>query len=101
MIQLFQDFLPDQNIIITTRSDGSGTTAVFTEALSKFSDLFNSTVGTTELVNWGTTIIAGLPSPLGLIYPASRYKVNGPAYLSDFMKAWQALNSITQSVLRY
>jgi phosphate transport system substrate-binding protein len=44
--------LPDEPIIVTHRSDGSGTTNIFTDYLSKVSKEWESKVGTGKSVNW-------------------------------------------------
>ncbi|HMR76217.1 MAG TPA: phosphate ABC transporter substrate-binding protein PstS, partial [Polyangiaceae bacterium] len=44
--------LPDQKISVVSRSDGSGTTAVFTEYLGKVSSEFKSQVGAGKSVKW-------------------------------------------------
>lgn len=46
--------LPNQNIIVTHRSDGSGTTAVFTKHLSAISPEWKSKVGEGKDVSWPT-----------------------------------------------
>ncbi len=44
--------LPDANILPVYRSEGSGTTFIFTDYLSKVSPLFKSTIGTGAAVKW-------------------------------------------------
>ncbi len=46
--------LPDQEIVVVHRSDGSGTTYIFTDYLSKVSGEWKSKVGTNTSVNWPT-----------------------------------------------
>ncbi len=46
--------LPDQEIVVVHRSDGSGTTFIFTDYLSKVSADWKSKVGTNTSVNWPT-----------------------------------------------
>jgi phosphate transport system substrate-binding protein len=46
--------LPDQEIVVVHRSDGSGTTYIFTDYLSKVSGDWKSKVGTNTSVNWPT-----------------------------------------------
>src|SRR3954449_377084 len=46
--------LPDQDIIVVHRSDGSGTTFIFTDYLSKVSPAWQSRVGSGTSVNWPT-----------------------------------------------
>ena len=44
--------LPDMDITVAHRSDGSGTTYIFTDYLSKISDDWKSKIGTGKSVNW-------------------------------------------------
>jgi phosphate transport system substrate-binding protein len=44
--------LPDEELIVVHRSDGSGTTYVWTDYLSKISPEWKSRVGTATSVNW-------------------------------------------------
>ena len=44
--------LPDQDIIVVHRSDGSGTTFIFTDYLSKVSQEWKDTVGNSSSVQW-------------------------------------------------
>lgn len=44
--------LPDRNITVVHRSDGSGTTAIFTEYLSKVSPTWKQNVGVATTVPW-------------------------------------------------
>ncbi|MGE0352683.1 MAG: phosphate ABC transporter substrate-binding protein PstS [Gemmatimonadales bacterium] len=46
--------LPDQDVIVVHRSDGSGTSYVFTDYLSKVSPEWRSQVGFNTSVNWPT-----------------------------------------------
>jgi phosphate transport system substrate-binding protein len=48
--------LPDKEIVVVHRSDGSGTTYIFTDYLSKVSSEWKSKVGTNTSVNWPTGI---------------------------------------------
>src|ERR1700745_1948059 len=48
--------LPDKEIVVVHRSDGSGTTYIFTDYLSKVSPDWKSKVGTNTSVNWPTGI---------------------------------------------
>ena len=48
--------LPDQDIVVVHRSDGSGTTYIWTDYLSKISPEWKSKVGTNTSVNWPTGI---------------------------------------------
>lgn len=70
--------LPNEPVIIVCRSDGSGTTAVFTDYLSKVSLEWRSKVGTGTAVNWpvglggkGNEGVAGLikqtPGTIGYV----------------------------------
>jgi len=70
--------LPDADIIVVHRSDGSGTTFVFTDYLSKVSPEWKSKVGANTSVNWpvglggkGNEGVAGqvkqLPNSIGYV----------------------------------
>jgi len=70
--------LPDTDIVVTHRSDGSGTTYIFTDYLSKISPEWKSSVGTNTSVSWpkglggkGNEAIAGLvrqlPGSIGYV----------------------------------
>lgn len=48
--------LPDQEIVVVHRSDGSGTTYIWTDYLSKISPEWKSKVGANTSVNWPTGI---------------------------------------------
>src|SRR2546423_392277 len=48
--------LPDKEIIVVHRSDGSGTTYIWTDYLSKVSAEWKTKVGTNTSVNWPTGI---------------------------------------------
>ena len=48
--------LPDQDIVVVHRSDGSGTTYIFTDYLSKVSPEWKQKVGNNTSVNWPTGI---------------------------------------------
>jgi phosphate transport system substrate-binding protein len=48
--------LPDQEIVVVHRSDGSGTTYIWTDYLSKVSSEWKQKVGTNTSVNWPTGI---------------------------------------------
>jgi phosphate transport system substrate-binding protein len=70
--------LPDKNIVVVHRSDGSGTTYVWVDYLSKISPEWKSKVGVNTSVNWpvglggkGNESVAGLikqtPNSLGYV----------------------------------
>ncbi len=48
--------LPDMDIIVVRRSDGSGTTAIFTDYLTKVSEEWAQKVGTGKSVNWPSSL---------------------------------------------
>src|SRR5712671_7871821 len=48
--------LPDQDIVVVHRSDGSGTTFIFTDYLSKISSEWKQKAGNNTSVNWPTGI---------------------------------------------
>ena len=70
--------LPDGNIVVVHRSDGSGATYVWTSYLSSQSPLWNRTVGASKSVPWPTGIgapgnegvsnaIKGSPNTIGYV----------------------------------
>jgi len=67
-----QASLPDKNIIVIYRSDGSGTTAVFTEYLHKTQKEKNWNVGHGKSINWPVGIGGkGNEGVLGLVQKTS------------------------------
>jgi phosphate transport system substrate-binding protein len=82
--------LPDEDIVVVHRSDGSGTTNIFTNYLDKVSTDWHSTVGTANSVQWpagigqsGSAGVAGQiqqqPGSIGYVSLAYAIK-NGIAY---------------------
>ena len=60
--------LPDMNIVVVHRSDGSGTTFIFSDYLSKVSTEWQKKVGSGKSLNWPTGIGGkGNPGVAGLI----------------------------------
>src|SRR5919202_3041367 len=70
--------LPSNNIVVVHRSDGSGTTFVWTDYLSKVSSEWNNKIGTSKSVPWPTGIgapgnegvanaVKGTPNTIGYI----------------------------------
>ncbi len=60
--------LPDINIVVTHRSDGSGTTFIFSDYLSKVSKEWKEKVGTGKSLNWPIGLGAkGNPGVAGLV----------------------------------
>lgn len=60
--------LPDINIVVVHRSDGSGTTFIFSDYLSKVSSVWKEKVGAGKSLNWPTGLGAkGNPGVAGLI----------------------------------
>ena len=60
--------LPDMNISVVYRSDGSGTTYIFSDYMSKVSTLWNEKLGTGKSLNWPVGIGAkGNPGVAGTI----------------------------------
>lgn len=60
--------LPDMNITVVYRSDGSGTTYIFSDYMSKVSPLWKETLGTGKSLNWPAGIGAkGNPGVAGTI----------------------------------
>lgn len=103
--------LPDADILVVHRSDGSGTTFVFTDYLSKVSPEWKSTVGSNTSVKWPAGIgaehnegVAGLvkqtPNSIGyveLIYATQNKMQYGSVQNSSgtFLKA--DLSSVTEA----
>jgi phosphate transport system substrate-binding protein len=64
--------LPDQDIVVVHRSDGSGTTFIFTDYLSSVSADWKSSVGKNTAVSWPTGLGAkGNPGVAGQIKQSS------------------------------
>jgi len=60
--------LPDMNITVVYRSDGSGTTYIFSDYMSKVSQVWNDKLGTGKSLNWPSGIGAkGNPGVSGTI----------------------------------
>ncbi len=60
--------LPDMNIVVVHRSDGSGTTFIFTDYLAKVSSDWKEKVGRGKSVNWPVGLGAkGNPGVAGLV----------------------------------
>jgi phosphate transport system substrate-binding protein len=103
--------LPDADILVVHRSDGSGTTFVFTDYLSKVSPGWKSAVGANTSVKWPAGIgaehnegVAGLvkqtPNSIGyveLIYATQNKMAYGAVQNSagTFLRA--DLNSVTEA----
>ena len=51
--------LPDMEIMLAVRSDGSGTTGVFTQHLANHSESFKSTIGVGKTVTWKGNYVGG------------------------------------------
>jgi phosphate transport system substrate-binding protein len=104
--------LPDQDIVVVHRSDGSGTTYIWTDYLSKISSEWKQKVGTNTSVNWPTGLggkgnegVAGQikQTPGALGYVELIYAVQNKMPYADvknasgeFMKA--SLESITAAM---
>jgi phosphate transport system substrate-binding protein len=103
--------LPDQSIVVVHRSDGSGTTYIFTDYLSKVSKEWEATVGKGTSPKWpvglggkGNEGVAGqirqLPGSIGyieLIYAAENKITYGSVKnaAGNFVKA--SLDSVTEA----
>ena len=60
--------LPDMTIVVVHRSDGSGTTFIFSDYLSKVSEVWKKSVGTGKSLNWPSGLGAkGNPGVAGLV----------------------------------
>ena len=106
--------LPANNIIVVHRSEGSGTTFIWTDYLSKVSPEWKSKVGAGAAVNWpvglggkGSEGVSGLvkqsPNSIGyveLVYALSNKIVSGPVRNSagNFIEA--SLASVTAAAAR-
>ncbi|MDN5845782.1 MAG: phosphate ABC transporter substrate-binding protein PstS [Candidatus Nitrosocosmicus sp.] len=78
--------LPDENVITVHRSDGSGTTFVFTDYLSKISTEWNSTIGAGKSVPWPS----GLGAPGNEGVSAS---IQGTPYTIGYIELAYALTT--------
>lgn len=64
--------LPNLDITVTTRADGSGTTFVFTDYLSKVNEEFKNSIGMGSTVNWTIGVSGrGNPGVAGLVSQVS------------------------------
>jgi phosphate transport system substrate-binding protein len=93
--------LPDEDIVVVFRSDGSGTTNIFTNYLDKVSTDWHSSVGTANSVQWpagigeqGSSGVAGQvqqqPGSIGYVSLAYAIK-NGIAYAKLINGAGKAI----------
>src|SRR5213080_1162195 len=80
--------LPDQLILVVHRSDGSGTTYIWVDYLSKVSPAFKTKVGVNTAVNWPTGV--GAPKNEGV---AGQVK-NTPGALGYVELAYAAKNTL-------
>jgi phosphate transport system substrate-binding protein len=100
--------LPDKIIIVAHRSDGSGTTFIFTDYLAKVSESWSSKVGRGTSVKWpvglggkGNEGVSGLvkQTPGSLGYVELAYAVqNGLPYASIKNKAGEFVEPTLESV---
>lgn len=100
--------LPDKAIIVAHRSDGSGTTYIFTDYLSKISESWNSKAGRGTSVKWpvglggkGNEGVSGLvkqtPGSIGYVELAYAVK-NGLPYASIRNRAGEFVEPTLESV---
>jgi len=100
--------LPNEAIIVAHRSDGSGTTFIFTDYLSKVSESWSSKVGRGTSVRWpvglggkGNEGVSGLvkqtPGSIGYVELAYAVK-NGLQYASIKNKAGEFVEPTLESV---
>lgn len=100
--------LPDQQIIVAHRSDGSGTSFIFTDYLTKVSKSWETKVGRGTSVNWpaglggkGNEGVSGLvkqtPGAIGYVELAYAVKNNLP-YASLKNKAGKFISPTLESV---
>ncbi|HMH21211.1 MAG TPA: phosphate ABC transporter substrate-binding protein PstS [Puia sp.] len=100
--------LPGTAILIVHRSDGSGTSNIFTTYLSKVSEEWNSKVGKGSAVNWpaglggkGNEGVAGLvkQTPGGIGYVELAYAIqNGMPYAQVQNKSGKFITPSTASI---
>ena len=88
--------LPNQAITVVTRSDGSGTTAVFTDYLSKVSKSWADTVGQGATVKWPAESNVGGKGNEGV--SANVTRVKGSVGYVEF--AFAKLNNMTTMQLK-
>ena len=107
--------LPNQDIIVIHRADGSGTTYIFTDYLSKVSPVWDSKVGKSTSVNWpvglggkGNEGVTGLvkqsPSSIGyveLIYALSNQLPFGDVKNQSGAFVKPSLESVTAAAAGY
>ncbi|WP_078060313.1 phosphate ABC transporter substrate-binding protein PstS [Desulfotomaculum copahuensis] len=86
--------LPDQNILVVHRSDGSGTTNIFTDYLSRVSPQWRERVGKGTAVNWPTGI--GGKGNDGL----SRQVQANPGAIGYVELSYALLNNLPYALLR-
>lgn len=100
--------IPDEPIIVAHRSDGSGTTFIFTDYLSKVSNSWDQKVGRGTSVRWpvglggkGNEGVSGLvkqtPGSMGYVELAYAVK-NGLSYASIKNKAGEFIEPTLESV---
>ena len=100
--------LPDQEIVVVHRSDGSGTTYIWTDYLSKISAEWKQKVGTNTSVNWPTGLggkgnegVAGqvkqLPGSIGYVELAYA-KQNKLSYAHIMNAAGQFIEPTVETV---
>lgn len=88
--------LPDKEIIVAHRSDGSGTTFVFTDYLTKVSSEFDKQVGAGKSVPWGD--VSGDPT---LVAAAGNEGVAGIIRSTDYSLGYVELAYAFQTGMSY
>jgi len=88
--------LPDKTIVVAHRSDGSGTTFVFTDYLTKVSSAFDEQVGSGKSVPWGD--VSGDPT---LIAAAGNEGVAGIIRSTDYAVGYIELAYAFQTGMSY
>lgn len=88
--------LPDKEIIVVHRSDGSGTTFVFTDYLAKVSSEFDKQVGAGKSVPWGD--VSGDPT---LVAAAGNEGVAGIIRSTDYSLGYIELAYAFQTGMSY
>jgi phosphate transport system substrate-binding protein len=88
--------LPNLSIIVTHRADGSGTTFIFTDYLSKISPEWKSKVGNAKVVNWPAASSVGAKGNEGVAGQVTQT----PGAIGYLELAYALQNNISYAALR-
>jgi phosphate transport system substrate-binding protein len=88
--------LPSLSIVVAHRADGSGTTYIFTDYLSKISPEWKTKIGTSKVVNWPAASSVGAKGNEGL---AGQVR-NTPGAIGYLELAYALDNDISYAALR-